>query len=283
MRGPTMTDTSPTERPGDDRYQVLIARYGSRSTLRSEVFLNHRLYGEPDGPLGMDYFVWIARNRFRTVVIDTGYSARVGSRRGRTTAIDPRELFAALGIEPGSRPSVVVTHAHYDHIGNLAYFADSPIFAATRELDFWESEYARRLQFHHTIEDGELAQLREMRRSGRITEFRSGHIVAPGIEVIEVGGHTPGQSVVIVNTSEGGVLLASDAVHYYEELDRDMPYSAVSGLVDMYAAFDRFHGWIKSGHVAHLVAGHDPSTLERFAPANGALAGVVATIGDLDD
>ena len=37
-------------------------RYASRTTTRGLVFLHHHLYGEPDGPIGMDYYVWIVRN-----------------------------------------------------------------------------------------------------------------------------------------------------------------------------------------------------------------------------
>ena len=50
-----------------DRYQVTIVKYGTRSTVRSEVYLNYHVYGEPDGPIGMDYFFWLVRNRERTI------------------------------------------------------------------------------------------------------------------------------------------------------------------------------------------------------------------------
>ncbi len=50
------------------------------------------------------------------------------------------------------------------------------------------------------------------------------------------GGHPPGQSAVMVRTVEGPVLLASDAVHYYdEECDRNMPFMSVASLIGMRA------------------------------------------------
>jgi glyoxylase-like metal-dependent hydrolase (beta-lactamase superfamily II) len=95
--------------------------------------------------------------------------------------------------------------------------------------------------------------------------------------VIRVGGHTPGQSVVLVNTSHGVVLLASDSVHYYEEYERNMPFTQVANLIDMYAGFDR----IRAMRADHLVAGHDPGTLGRFAPCTLAgITGLAATIGE---
>jgi hypothetical protein len=47
----------------------------------------------------------------------------------------------------------------------------------------------------------------------------------------------------------------------------------------MYAGFDRINRMVASGEVKHVVSGHDPGTLDRFTPASGDLAGMVATIG----
>ena len=62
-------------------------------------------------------------------------------------------------------------------------------------------------------------------------------------------------------TAGGPVILASDAVHYYEELERDRPFSIVASLADMYAAFDQIRE-LAAG--ARVVAGHDPLVAERF-------------------
>jgi glyoxylase-like metal-dependent hydrolase (beta-lactamase superfamily II) len=262
-----------------EQYQVTIVRYGTRRTVRSDVFLNYHLYGEPDGPIGMDYFFWVVRNADRTIVVDTGFSAAGGARRGRTTLIDPGAAFDALGVDRTAAPPVVVTHAHYDHIGNLGLFPASPLILAAAEYEFWTGPYADRTLLHHSVEDAEIDHLRQAERDGRVRTFGDEIEPAPGVRVFRVGGHTPGQSVVLVNTAAGPVLLASDAVHYYEEYERSMPFTQVSDVVDMYAGFERIRGMVGSGEVRHLVAGHDPDTLARFQPVAGALAGLAATIG----
>jgi len=62
-----------------EQYEVLAVRYGTRQASAAEVFLNYHAYREPDRPLGMDYFFWVARNPARTVVIDTGFSPAGGA------------------------------------------------------------------------------------------------------------------------------------------------------------------------------------------------------------
>jgi glyoxylase-like metal-dependent hydrolase (beta-lactamase superfamily II) len=260
-------------------YEVAIVKYGNRATTRSDVYLNYQVYRTPDAPIEMDYFFWVVRSADQTVLVDTGFSGRGGRNRQRTTLIDPMEACARLGIDPASAPTIVVTHAHYDHVGNLARFPRSTIVVAERELAFWSTQTSRQLQFHHSVEDDELAALRAAGDEGRVVTFTGQHQVAPGIEVIEVGGHTPGQSVVRVETGDGAVLLASDSIHYYEEYERNMPFMSVANLVDMYRAFDLVRAMVDRGEVNHLVSGHDPDTLGRFSPAAGELRDLVATIG----
>jgi glyoxylase-like metal-dependent hydrolase (beta-lactamase superfamily II) len=262
-----------------DRYEVVIVKYGTRSTVRSDVFLNYHVYAEPDGPIGMDYFFWVVRNSERTIVVDTGFSAAGGANRKRTPVLDVGTALAALGVDPLTAPPVVVTHAHYDHIGNLDLFPASPVIMAAAEYAFWTGPYAHHPLVHHSVEDVELAYLRRARGEGRVEMFAGGRDLAPGVRLIEVGGHTPGQTVVTVQTDDGPVLLASDAIHYYEEYQRDMPFTQVASVVDMYAAFDRIRAMIAAGEVRHLVSGHDPDTLGRFEPVSGELAGRAATIG----
>ena len=150
-----MTDTSGQgahdEGPVDE-YEVVIAQYGTRHGHRAEVYLNYAIYGEVDAPIDMDYFVWVIRNEHRTILVDTGFSPEGGANRNRTFLRSLPEIYADLGIDTGAEQTIVVTHAHYDHIGNLDLFPNATILIAGAEYDFWASSMRERAQFAWSTE-----------------------------------------------------------------------------------------------------------------------------------
>ena len=258
-------------------YEVVLARFGARETERAGVFLNNAAMGGTPGPIAMDYFFWVLRDGANAVLVDTGFSVDAGRRRGRTVLADPVDLARRLGAGPESAPLVVVTHAHYDHIGNLAAYDRSAIVVAGAELDFWSDPVAGRGEFAALTEPEEITALRAADSAGRVRRVGDGEEIAPGLRVHVVGGHTPGQLMVEVPTRDGTVLLASDALHYEEELESDVPFTHLADLPDVYRAFDRIRALRDRGAI--VLPGHDPATLTRIgAPLEG-LSDLTATIG----
>lgn len=264
------------------RYEVLVVRHGTREARRSEVFLNYAQYGEPDAPFTVDYYLWVLRSRTHTVVVDTGFGRGPAEARGRTVLLDAADAYRQLGVDTTQPHPVVVTHAHYDHIGNVDLFPRSPVSISAAEMDFWTSPMAGKPLIAHFAEADEVAALVRVEADGRLRRFSGSVEPAPGVVVTEVGGHTPGQSMVTVTTSEGVVLLTSDAVHFTEELERDMPFVSVTDLPAMYAGLQRVRDLITAGAVDHVLTGHDAGVLDRLEPVSPALTGVAGVIGRLD-
>ena len=244
--------------------EVLAIRYGNRTTTRAESFLNHHLYGEPDADIQIDYYFWVVRDGAATTLVDTGFAPAAGDRRRRAWWATPADALPAAGIDPASVETIVVTHAHWDHTGNLHQFPHARILISHAEYDFWTSPMARRIHFAAHAEPDEIGYLRRANREQRLTLTDGRHTMDNGIELIEVGGHTAGQLIVSVPTATGPVVLTSDAVHFYEEMERDRPFAIVADLPAMYRAYDLLAG-LAAQPGARLVAGHDPLVRTRFA------------------
>ena len=256
-------------------WEVVVIRHGTRETRRSEVFLNYAFYGEEDGPFRLDYFLWVLRRGDEAIVVDTGYSAEGGSARGREILIDPVEALRRLGVDPASGVPLVITHAHYDHIGNLPAFTASEVHIAQSEMEFWTSEIAMRPLFSHFGDPQEVDELRRIEAEGRLRPFSGRARIADGVELIEVGGHTPGQATVAVETIEGRVLIASDAAHFVEELERDMPFVSMADVPQSYRVLER----IRQTDAVHVLTGHDAGTLAALQPLGEPLPGLAGVIG----
>ena len=254
-------------------YNVYAVKYATRDARSGEHFHGHDLH---DVPMPMDYFVWAAVSAEHTVVVDAGFTAEVAARRGRKHLRCPTEGLEALGIDCARVPYVILTHLHYDHVGNLEKFPEATYVVQEAEMAFWTGRYAGRDHFRTIVEVDDIAYLVRENFEGRLRFVAGSEEIVPGIEVHRTGGHSAGLQVVRVKTARGSVVLASDATHFYANIEQDRPYSIVSDLPRMYGAFDLVHALADSS--AHMVPGHDPLVMERFPAAGKHLKGVAVRI-----
>jgi glyoxylase-like metal-dependent hydrolase (beta-lactamase superfamily II) len=244
-------------------YEVLAIRYATREATKAQSYYGYAAYGEPDAEIGMDYFFWVLRDGVDVVLVDTGYSVEAGERRGRTTLCPPLDALARAGIEPRQ---LVLTHLHYDHTGGIRAFRDLPITVHRRELDFWAGPLAKKPQFSHLIEPDEVSAVAAV-ADLTVLEGRSAKI-ASGIDAICVGGHSPGQLLLVVDAAGGPVILASDTIHYYEELELDRPFEVFVDLAELYEGYATLRE-LAARPGAVLLPGHDPAVCERFPSDDG--------------
>ena len=254
-------------------YEVYALKYAHHARLRSENFIG----GDPhDGPMPLDYFVWLIRGGGREVVVDTGFSAAMARKRGRDHLRCPAEALRLLQCDPSSVKDVVITHLHYDHVGNFDLFP-----AATLHLQDVEMHYAtgrhmgeERHRFAYEVEEvvGMVRRVYEKR-----VHFHNGdEEIAPGISLHLIGGHTMGMQAVRVATRRGWLVLASDASHFYANMEQGRPFPIVFSVPDMVAGYERLRALAASP--AHIIPGHDPLVMQRYPAPSKALEGVVVRL-----
>lgn len=254
-------------------YEVIAVRYGTLASRRSALYLHWDAYGEPDGDERLDYFLYLLRHQDETIVLDTGFHPDSGRRRGRTCLRAPRDALNDLGVDRREVSRVIVSHLHYDHVGNLDLFPEARMWVPERELSFWAGDVARHAQFSRHVDAAAISQLMTLEREGRVDRYDGAGELAPGIRAITVAGHSPGQQVFVIETAGRPVVLASDAVHLYEELEHERPFAIVVNLVEMYDAYALLKE-LRRRLDAVVVPGHDPRVTERFAGLPGSPPGL---------
>ncbi len=257
-----------------DVYEVYAVKYGVMpKRTRADNFI---MADDHEAPMPIDYFVWAITNRQRTIVVDTGFDRAEGKVRERTVQRLPREGLAMLGIDAAKVKDVVVTHLHYDHAGTLDDFPAARFHIQDLELAYTTGRHMCTPSLGHAYTAEHVCTLVRRVFDGRVAFHNGDEEIAPGVSVHLIGGHTMGIQSVRVKTKRGWIVLASDACHFYENLERAMPFPIVYNVGDM------TQGWAKLKALAdsprHLVPGHDPLVMKRYPAPKKALAGVVVRL-----
>jgi glyoxylase-like metal-dependent hydrolase (beta-lactamase superfamily II) len=244
-------------------YAVKFAE--NRAGVRGHFFMGDA--AEPfDAPARLDYFVWAIRSPGQDIVLDAGFTAETNERRRRTHFENPSDALARIGVDPAAVPFVILSHMHYDHVGDLAPFTAATFVLQTTEMAFWTGRHASRREFARLIEPADVLALVRLGLEGRIHWVDGMSEIVDGVWVLRVGGHTPGMQATMVRTTQGIVVLASDASHFFENVEDDEPFAVHHDLPGMYDAFDAMRTAATSGLV---VPGHDPTLFERFTAHPG--------------
>ena len=257
-------------------YELYALKYAETTDPHGVPFYGTDPHGDPhDGPTPMDYFVWAAVSPERTVVIDCGFTAETAKRRGRSYLRTPAEALRLLNIDSATIQDVILTHFHYDHIGNVADFPHASFVVQDREMAFWTGRYAHKGGFVWVIEPDDVVELVRHNFAGRLRFVDGTAEILPGITVHHVGGHAAGLQIVTLQTARGQVVVAGDATHFYANIEEDRPFRIVGDLAQMYEAFATVRTLASSPD--HIIPGHDPLVFARY-PAVPGLEGIAVRL-----
>jgi len=198
-------------------------------------------------PSSIHINTYLVRGKGRTILIDAG----AGGIKGWGGELRGNLLRA--GVQPTDVDTILLTHAHPDHVGGLLDAQGHPVFPNAellihpRELSFWE-------------DDGNLARSNDRARGNfllarqvfagyrRNLRLLAEGDVLPGISMVPLPGHTPGHTGYRVDSAGQAALIWGDIVHFPHiqiarpdvsiAFDQDPQRAAAvrSGLLDMVSA-----------------------------------------------
>jgi glyoxylase-like metal-dependent hydrolase (beta-lactamase superfamily II) len=190
----------------------------------------------------------------------------------RTEPLRPDQgIVAQLGklrVKPEDIDIVVLTHLHWDHVGNVTKFPNAQFIVSSEEMRIALNPPPCLYSAYEALQSGmEPAFLKVIERI-KTVEMKEREIVE-GVRLIPLPGHTPGTIGVIVETDKGPYVVAGDAVPKYGNLKgspkEGLPY-LISGIyTDMIAMWKSFEliDEIVEHDFLRVIPGHDPLVFEK--------------------
>ncbi|MFQ5856315.1 MAG: MBL fold metallo-hydrolase [Anaerolineae bacterium] len=242
-----------------DRYRVYGVSYG-HSSYREDKIIHG---GSSSESMPFEWLFWIIKGNGRTILVDTGFEdPEIADDWDISDYVRPAERLSQLGISPSEVSDVILTHAHWDHMGGLAPYENAKIWIQ-------EEEY----QYARSIISVENPQLKGMRwqdleiliwaeKQGRLKLVRGEEMLAPGITMTLGGYHTPGSQYVVVETLDGPVIIAGDNTYMYENNRRHKPIGSRVDHDANLATIREMHRRAASPFL--ILPGHDPLVMRWF-------------------
>ncbi|VTU45685.1 N-acyl homoserine lactonase (plasmid) [Variovorax sp. SRS16] len=256
-----------------ETYRVFAIKYAHHERRSGVNFIGGDSH---DVPMPMDFFVWAVVGESRSFVVDTGFDQAMAARRGRSIIRPIEEGLRAVGIDTSTVEDVILTHMHYDHAGNRDLFPRARYHLQDREMAYCTGRCMCHSPIARHFEADDVAGMVHRVFEGRVQFHDGDSQIAPGLSVHRVGGHTEGMQVVRVHTQQGWLVLASDASHFYANMEQRRPFPAVHNVGDMLEAYTRLYSLADAPHL--VIPGHDPDVLRRFAAPSREHEGWIARL-----
>lgn len=157
------------------------------------------------------------------VLVDTGFRnraviERIGMGVEMPDGCDIESQLARYGITRSDVGTVILTHLHVDHAGNVHAFPMAiPVVVNRREMEFAvggiQGMFYAPEDMHHMLD--------RMYTPGALTflDLTQGDSVevVPGVVCERAGGHTPGMMFVRIQTEDGVATICSDVIYSVQD------------------------------------------------------------------
>ena len=254
----TQTDSKPM-------YEVYAVRYATLANFPVAALVQG---AERNRKLDIAMIVWLVRGNGRTILIDSGfYRTQFLDQWKPKNFLKPSEALAQFGVKPEDVTDVIITHMHWDHADGMDLFPNARIWLQKDEYTYYTGEAWQQKNTHGGIAPDDVLAAVKLNLEGRVGLVNGdAQEIFPGITCYIGGKHTFQSQYVGVNSKEGTVILASDNMYLYENLDKHLPIAQTLDAASNLRAQDRMKELAAKPSL--IIPGHDPAEFERFPKVN---------------
>jgi glyoxylase-like metal-dependent hydrolase (beta-lactamase superfamily II) len=214
--------------------------------------------------LDIAMMIWLVRGGGHNILVDSGFYREQFFRQWHVNDfVKPSETLSRVGLKPEDITDVVITHMHWDHADGADLFPKARIWLQKEELEYYAGAAWQSPRTHGGIDPDDvlaLVKLNTQRRAGLVNG--DAQEILPGISCYTGGKHTYASQYVTVNTAVGTVVLASDNMYLYENLEKHLPIAQSLDQDSNLRAQDRMKRLAAAPQ--WIIPGHDPAVMTKF-------------------
>jgi glyoxylase-like metal-dependent hydrolase (beta-lactamase superfamily II) len=246
---------------GKPQYEVFAIRYATLADFPAAALVKG---AAPERKLSIAMVVWLVRGNGRTILIDSGfYRQKFLEQWKPRDFLNPAEALAQTGVKPEEVTDVVLTHMHWDHADGMDLFPKARIWLQKDEYIYYTGEAWQQKNTHGGIDAEDVLAVVKLNLEGRVGLVNGdGQEILPGVTCYTGGKHTYQSQFVGVNTKGGTVILASDNMYLYENLEKHAPIAQTLDADSNLRAQDRMKQLAAKPGL--IIPGHDPAQFEKF-------------------
>ena len=249
-------------------YSIQAIRYAS-----AEDEVAGLVMGAPKGEkITIAMVVWLICGGGHNILFDSGYHRDTFLKYFPSTEyLRPDEAVKLAGVQPEEITDIVVSHAHWDHMGGIDLFPKATVWIQKEEFRYYTGDAWQPGGNHGGIDPEDVRQLVKLNTEGRVRLVDGDKVeIFPGIRAYTGARHTYASQYLGVEGNPPFVL-ASDNCYLYRNL-AEHKASATFSEADRAANINNQARMIElAGSAERVVPGHDMLQFQKF-PTQGRVA-----------
>jgi glyoxylase-like metal-dependent hydrolase (beta-lactamase superfamily II) len=219
---------------------------------------------DPSRKIDIAMMVWLIRANGRNILFDSGFYRDQFMKQWKPTEyVKPSESVAKLGLKPEDITDVIISHMHWDHADGMDLFPKAKIWLQKDELEYYAGEAWQSRRTHGGVFAEDVLAAVKLNTDGRVGLVNGdAQEILPGITAYIGGKHTYASQFITVNTAVGAVVLASDNMYLYENLEKHLPIAQTLDRESNLRAQDRMKQL--AADPKWIIPGHDPLVMTKF-------------------
>jgi glyoxylase-like metal-dependent hydrolase (beta-lactamase superfamily II) len=247
-------------------YEIYALKYfGLHSVPVSELAL-----GAPGkDTMNMFFMYWLIRgNNGKNILVDAGFlnDLDIFKELNSSFYIRPDSVLQELNIKADEITDIILTHPHWDHIDGVSLFPQAHVWIQKEDYNYFVGQAWQKEGRHQGFYKRDVDSLVSLNIAGKLTLVDGDdREIIPGIKVYTGSRHTFNSQYVLVQTGGDKVILASDNIWIYYNLEHLTSSPYPNGTFDT-AAYVKSMQRMKTqaSDIKYIIPGHDPAVFSRF-------------------